>query len=63
MQAASPEVLQTQWICTVCNWIYDVETGAPEHGIAPGTAFADIPDDWYCPECGVTKADFEPLQP
>ena len=52
----------TQWVCLVCNWIYDPTTGAPEHGIAPGTAFADIPDDWYCPECGVTKADFEPLQ-
>jgi rubredoxin len=52
----------TQWICLVCNWIYDPAMGAPEHGIPPGTAFADIPPDWYCPECGVTKSDFEPLQ-
>ncbi|MGV8893908.1 MAG: rubredoxin [Burkholderiaceae bacterium] len=51
----------TQWICKVCNWIYDEATGSPEHGLAPGTSFAAIPDDWYCPECGVTKADFEPM--
>lgn len=56
------EVAQNvRWVCLVCNWIYDEALGAPEHGIDPGTAFADIPDDWYCPECGVTKADFEPL--
>ncbi|PKO40020.1 MAG: rubredoxin [Betaproteobacteria bacterium HGW-Betaproteobacteria-6] len=56
------EVAQTtQWICKVCNWIYDEVAGDPEHGLAPGTAFADIPEDWYCPECGVTKADFEAL--
>jgi len=51
----------TQWLCKVCNWIYDEAAGDPEHGLAPGTRFADIPDDWYCPECGVTKLDFEPL--
>ena len=56
------EAIETrQWICLVCNWVYDEAQGAPDHGIAPGTAFGDIPDDWYCPECGVTKADFEPL--
>ncbi|MBC7207800.1 MAG: rubredoxin [Methyloversatilis sp.] len=49
------------WICKVCNWIYDPATGDPDAGVAPGTAFEDLPDDWYCPECGVTKADFEPL--
>lgn len=51
-----------QWICKVCNWVYDEALGAPEHGLPAGTAFADIPEDWYCPECGVTKADFEPLE-
>lgn len=48
-----------QWVCAVCAWIYDEAAGAPDHGIAPGTRFEDIPDDWYCPECGVTKADFD----
>lgn len=52
----------TQWVCKTCNWIYDEATGDPEHGLPPGTRFADIPDDWYCPECGVTKDDFVPLE-
>jgi nitrate/nitrite transport system permease protein len=56
------EVVQTtQWLCKVCNWVYDQADGDPDHGIPAGTAFADIPEDWYCPECGVTKLDFEPL--
>ncbi len=50
-----------RWICTVCGWIYDEDEGDPDSGIAPGTRFEDIPDDWYCPLCGVTKADFMPL--
>ena len=44
--------------CEVCDWIYDPEVGDPDGGIAPGTAFEDIPDDWVCPVCGVGKDDF-----
>ena len=47
--------------CTVCGLIYDPEDGDPDSGIAPGTAFEDIPDDWTCPICGVTKSDFKPI--
>ena len=47
--------------CDVCGWIYDPEKGDPEHGIAPGTAFEDIPDDWVCPVCGASKSQFTPL--
>ena len=47
--------------CTVCDWVYDPEIGDPEHGIAPGTKFEDIPDDWVCPLCGVGKEDFEKI--
>ena len=47
------------WACAVCGWIYEEEHGWPDDGIAPGTAWEDIPDDWTCPECGVGKADFE----
>lgn len=47
--------------CVVCGYIYDPEEGDPHSGIAPGTAFEDIPDDWYCPICGVTKKDFRPI--
>ena len=45
--------------CTVCDWIYDPAVGDPEGGIAAGTAFEDIPDDWVCPLCGVGKDQFE----
>ncbi len=45
--------------CTVCGYIYDPEIGDPEHGIAPGTPFESLPDNWECPLCGVGKEDFE----
>lgn len=47
------------WECIVCGWQYDEALGWPEDGIAPGTRWEDIPDDWVCPECGVGKCDFE----
>ena len=47
--------------CKVCGYIYDPEEGDPHAGIPPGTAFEDIPDDWQCPICGVTKKDFFPI--
>jgi rubredoxin len=47
--------------CTVCGYVYDPELGDPENGVAPGTAFEDLPDDWVCPECGVEKDLFEAL--
>jgi len=48
--------------CDVCGYIYDPELGDPENGIAPGTAFADLPEDWTCPDCGVEKEDFSKLE-
>ena len=45
--------------CTVCGYIYDPEKGDPDGGIAPGTPFEEIPDDWVCPVCGAAKSDFE----
>lgn len=50
-----------KWECTVCGQIYDPVEGDPDGGIAPGTPFEDIPDDWVCPTCGVSKEDFIPL--
>ncbi|WKE67266.1 rubredoxin [Gallaecimonas kandeliae] len=44
--------------CTVCGHIYDEEKGEPEDGIAPGTLWDELPDDWVCPECGAAKADY-----
>lgn len=46
--------------CTLCGYIYDPEIGDPENGIAPGTPFASLPEDWTCPLCGAAKSDFEP---
>ena len=48
--------------CTACDWIYDPAVGDPEGGIAAGTAFEDIPDDWVCPLCGVGKDQFEKVE-
>jgi len=48
-----------RWECIVCGLIYDEKEGWPEDGIAPGTRWADVPEDWYCPDCGVGKQDFE----
>ncbi|MEE9590897.1 MAG: rubredoxin [Thermodesulfobacteriota bacterium] len=48
-----------KYMCTVCGYVYDPERGDPDGGVASGTAFEDLPDDWVCPECGVEKEQFE----
>lgn len=50
------------WVCVNCGYTYDPELGDPDSGIAPGTAFEDIPEDWNCPACGMVKADFELME-
>ena len=47
--------------CTVCGYLYDPEKGDPDQGIAPGTAFTDLPDNWVCPQCGAVKEEFKPV--
>jgi rubredoxin len=47
--------------CTVCGYVYNPEDGDPDNGVAAGTAFADLPDDWTCPVCGASKDQFEKL--
>ncbi|MBU1157746.1 MAG: rubredoxin [Candidatus Thermoplasmatota archaeon] len=47
--------------CSVCGYIYDPEQGDPTQSIAPGTPFEKLPEDWTCPECGVTKDEFVQL--
>ena len=49
---------QRKWVCVVCGYIYDEAKGMPEDGIPPGTAWEDVDEDWCCPKCGVSKADF-----
>ncbi|MGH8461308.1 MAG: rubredoxin [Stenotrophobium sp.] len=48
-----------KWICVICGHIYDEAAGNPDTGIAAGTRFADLPEDWTCPECGSPKSAFE----
>lgn len=48
-----------KYVCTVCNWVYDEAAGDPDNGIAPGTEWENVPDDYVCPECGVGKELFE----
>jgi rubredoxin len=50
------------WQCIVCGFTYDEAKGLPSEGIPPGTAWADVPDNWECPDCGVSKSDFEMVQ-
>ncbi len=47
-----------KYVCDACGWEYDEDLGSPENGIAPGTKFADLPDDFECPLCGVGKDMF-----
>ena len=51
--------LMKVWVCTVCGWIYDEAKGDPDYDLAPGVPFADLPDDFVCPLCGVGKDMFE----
>ena len=48
--------------CVICGWIYEEAEGLPEQGIAKGTRWEEIPDDWVCPDCGVGKSDFEMVE-
>ncbi len=52
----------SKWECIVCGLIYDEKEGWPDDGIAPGTKWEDVPEDWLCPDCGVGKEDFELLE-
>jgi rubredoxin len=56
------EDTMAKWECLGCGYIYDPEVGDPDNGIEPGTLFEDLPDDWVCPECGVGKDMFVPVE-
>lgn len=49
-----------KYVCDVCGYVYDPAVGDLDNGIAPGTAFEDLPADWVCPLCGVGKDQFSP---
>lgn len=50
-----------KYVCDICGYIYDEAKGNPEKGIAPGTKWSDLPEDFVCPLCGVGKEDFSEL--
>ena len=47
-----------EYVCDLCGWTYDEAAGAPDEGIAPGTKWEDVPDDFSCPLCGAGKDQF-----
>lgn len=48
-----------KYVCNICGYEYDPAKGDPEHDVAPGTKFEDLPADWVCPLCSVDKSHFE----
>ena len=51
-----------KFVCHICDHLYDEALGDPASGIAAGTRWEDLPNDWVCSECGATKADFSPAE-
>ena len=51
-----------KYVCDVCGWEYDEKLGYPEEGIAPGTQWENVPEDFLCPLCGVGKEQFSPVE-
>jgi rubredoxin len=49
-----------RYVCDACGYVYDPVDGDPDNGVAPGTPFESLPDDWVCPLCGVDKDQFSP---
>jgi rubredoxin len=47
------------WMCANCGFVYEEAAGHAESGLAPGTRWEDVPDDWSCPDCGAPKSSFE----
>jgi rubredoxin len=58
-QVTEREDAMKRYVCQVCGYVYDPAVGDPDNGIAAGTAFEDLPDDWVCPDCGASKDQFE----
>ena len=59
--ATPDDLVIEQWICTCCGYVYEPEMGDPEHGIAPGTPFEDLPEEWRCPVCKALKSAFDTM--
>jgi rubredoxin len=51
-----------KYLCVICGFIYDEAKGWPEDGIVAGTYWDDVPENWFCPDCGASKEDFEMME-
>lgn len=47
-----------KYVCNLCGYVYDPAAGDPDNGVAPGTPFEAVPEDWTCPLCGAPKEEF-----
>ena len=61
-QKVADRAIPRRYKCTACDYVYDPAKGDPETGVAPGTPFEEIPDDWACPLCGLSKEAFRPME-
>lgn len=59
---AAPAAAFKSWLCVLCGFVYNEQEGLVQEGIAPGTRWADVPESWFCPECGTGKSDFEMVE-
>lgn len=50
------------YMCVICGFVYEESKGAPDQGLAPGTLWKDVPENWTCPDCGAAKSDFEMVE-
>ncbi len=50
------------YMCVICGFVYHEEQGLPSEGIAPGTTWEDVPENWRCPDCGAGKDEFEMME-
>ena len=58
-QTEKRRIRMDRYVCQICGYVYDPEQGDPDNGVAAGTKWEDVPDDWECPVCGASKDDFE----
>ncbi len=61
LEKPTPKAATKKYKCVICGHVYDPALGDPDSGVAPGTAFEDLPSGWQCPVCGASKDDFEEI--
>ncbi|MGT2454006.1 rubredoxin [Cupriavidus basilensis] len=62
VNSTEADVQYRSWLCVICGFVYNERDGIPDEGIAPGTKWEDVPEDWICDDCGAGKSDFEMIE-